>query len=174
VRARSALAAARVSLGGHPPEPKEAAEQAREALAEFGALVMPLDAGLARLELARALASSSPDLALEEARAARATFDGLGARTAAHRAATVLHDLDGAAPARASGDGPAGLLGRPLTAREQEVLELVAQGLTNGAIARRLVISEKTAGHHVGHILAKLGARNRAEAAARSRQGEPR
>ena len=54
------------------------------------------------------------------------------------------------------------------------MLDLVAQGLTNGAIARRLVISEKTAGHHVSHILAKLGARNRAEAAARSRRAAQR
>ena len=53
------------------------------------------------------------------------------------------------------------------------MLELVAQGRSNAAIARELVISEKTAGHHVSHILAKLGARNRAEAAAKSRQPFP-
>ena len=174
VRARSALAAARVALAASPSEPEEAAEQAREALAGFGALAMPLDAALARMELARAVAPSSPDLAVEEARAAAAVFQALGARTAGERAATVLRHLDGSAPARTAGGGPDGLLGRPLTAREREVLDLVAQGLTNGAIARRLVISEKTAGHHVSHILAKLGARNRAEAAARSRPVEPR
>jgi DNA-binding CsgD family transcriptional regulator/tetratricopeptide (TPR) repeat protein len=165
VRARSALAAARVALGAQPPDPGTAAEQAREALAEFGALAMPLDAGLARLELARAVAASSPDLAVEEARAAFTIFRSLGAQTACGRATTVLQHLGRATPARTGAD-PAGLLGRPLTAREQEVLDLVAQGFTNGAIARRLVISEKTAGHHVSHILAKLGARNRAEAAA--------
>ncbi len=67
----------------------------------------------------------------------------------------------------------AGLLGRSLTAREREVLELVARGRSNADIARELVISEKTAGHHVSHILAKLGARNRAEAAALSRSPSP-
>jgi DNA-binding CsgD family transcriptional regulator len=172
VRARSALAAARLALGARSPAPEAAAEPAREALAEFGALAMPLDAGLARLELARAVASTSPDLAVEEARAAWTMFRDLGAQPAAERAAGVLRDLDGPAPPRSAGDGSAGQLGRPLTAREQEVLDLVARGFTNGDIARRLVISEKTAGHHVSHILAKLGARNRAEAAAHTRPVE--
>jgi DNA-binding NarL/FixJ family response regulator len=53
-----------------------------------------------------------------------------------------------------------------LTAREDEVLGLVALGMSNAGIARTLVISEKTAGHHVSRILTKLGVRNRAEAAA--------
>ena len=51
-----------------------------------------------------------------------------------------------------------------------EVLELVAQGLSNAAIAASLVISEKTAGHHVSHILTKTGARTRGEAVALARE----
>ena len=63
-------------------------------------------------------------------------------------------------------------LGAELTAREQEVLELIALGMSNARIARTLVISEKTAGHHVSRILTKLGVHNRAEAAAyAARQG---
>ena len=53
-----------------------------------------------------------------------------------------------------------------LTARERQVLDLLAQGMTNAQIGKTLFISEKTAGHHVSRILAKLGVRNRAEAAA--------
>ena len=45
----------------------------------------------------------------------------------------------------------------PLTEREREVLALIARGRTNREIAARLVISDKTAGHHVSHILDKLG-----------------
>jgi DNA-binding CsgD family transcriptional regulator len=54
---------------------------------------------------------------------------------------------------------------RGVTAREREVLVLLAEGASNREIAEALVISEKTASVHVSHILAKLGARNRAEAA---------
>jgi DNA-binding NarL/FixJ family response regulator len=53
-----------------------------------------------------------------------------------------------------------------ITARERQVLVLLAQGATNREIAERLVITEKTASVHVSHILAKLNARNRGEAAA--------
>jgi DNA-binding CsgD family transcriptional regulator len=52
-----------------------------------------------------------------------------------------------------------------LTARELEVLALLAAGQTNREIAAELVISDKTASVHVSHILAKLGVRNRVEAA---------
>jgi DNA-binding NarL/FixJ family response regulator len=52
----------------------------------------------------------------------------------------------------------------PLTAREREVLALLAQGLPNKTIAHRLAISEHTAKFHVGAILAKLGAASRTEA----------
>lgn len=51
-----------------------------------------------------------------------------------------------------------------LTAREAQILELVAEGLSNSRIAAQLVISEGTVKQHVKHILRKLGARNRVEA----------
>jgi DNA-binding CsgD family transcriptional regulator len=53
----------------------------------------------------------------------------------------------------------------PLTERETEVLRLVADGRTNGEIARALFISPKTASVHVSHILTKLGVHTRTEAA---------
>jgi DNA-binding NarL/FixJ family response regulator len=52
-----------------------------------------------------------------------------------------------------------------LTAREAEVLKLIARGYTNREIATALVISVKTASVHVSHILQKLDAPNRLEAA---------
>jgi len=55
-----------------------------------------------------------------------------------------------------------------LTQREAQVLVLMAQGLTNGEIAARLVRSAKTVDHHVSAILAKLDARSRAEASAQA------
>ena len=52
----------------------------------------------------------------------------------------------------------------PLTPREQQVLELLAEGLPNKAIAARLGISDQTVKFHVASISAKLGATNRTEA----------
>jgi DNA-binding CsgD family transcriptional regulator len=52
-----------------------------------------------------------------------------------------------------------------LTAREVEVLVLLARGLSNKQIAARLVITPKTAGNHIEHIYAKIGASGRAAAA---------
>ena len=56
-----------------------------------------------------------------------------------------------------------------LTRREADVLELLADGLTNREIAARLFISEKTVGTHIGHIYDKLGVHSRVEAAGRAR-----
>jgi DNA-binding NarL/FixJ family response regulator len=56
-----------------------------------------------------------------------------------------------------------------LTDREREILDLVARGLTNAEIARRLVISDKTVRNHVSNVFAKLHVAGRAEAVARAR-----
>src|SRR5947199_238066 len=53
-----------------------------------------------------------------------------------------------------------------LTAREREVLALIADGATNKEIAAKLVVSDNTARNHVSHILGKLGFTRRSEAAA--------
>jgi ATP/maltotriose-dependent transcriptional regulator MalT len=164
ITARSELGTARVARMDGRPE--DAAEPARRALAEFLTLAMPLDAGEARIELAHALAVPSPDMAVDEARTALEVFRALGAAREVDSASALLRELGGSTGGRPH-------LGGVLTAREQEVLGLVALGMSNARIAETLVISEKTAGHHVSRILAKLGVRNRTEAAAHARQVSP-
>lgn len=85
------------------------------------------------------------------------------ARDLAARGGLVLARPDGpaATAATAPASGPAAL-----TPRERQVLALVAEGLTNPQIGQRLFISPKTASVHVSAILTKIGAANRAEAAA--------
>jgi two-component system nitrate/nitrite response regulator NarL len=58
--------------------------------------------------------------------------------------------------------------GRPITAREHEVLILLAEGSSQREIARRFSISPKTVGTHIQHLLEKLGAHSRAELVARA------
>jgi DNA-binding CsgD family transcriptional regulator len=105
---------------------------------------------------------------LEPAREALTILDHQGA--VAVRAA-VLRDRHGLGmpvprqPRRRAEDSPAGL-----TAREQEVLALLAEGLTNAELARRLFLSEKTVDHHVSAVLRKLGEPSRARAVAVSHE----
>ncbi len=159
VEASAQLASARVALA--QGDAAVAHEHARLALDAFGRLGMPHEAAEARLELARSLAADLPALAIEEARAARDVFRELGAARAQDGAAALLRELGAGSGAGARGDAE-------LTDREQQVLALLAQGMTNAEIGKALFISEKTAGHHVSRILAKLGVSNRAAAAAQA------
>jgi len=65
----------------------------------------------------------------------------------------------------------ASVSGSGLSQREREVLERIAEGLTDREIGAALGISPRTVGRHVGHILDKLAVRNRNEAAQRFRHG---
>src|SRR6185295_14126628 len=89
---------------------------------------------------------------LAAARAAEAGVDAI-----------VLAD-DGGRSVPAATDEDDGGFEEPLTAREVQVLELLAEGLPNKAIAARLHISDQTVKFHVAAILGKLGVANRTEA----------
>jgi DNA-binding NarL/FixJ family response regulator len=113
-------------------------------------------------EHALALADSDAD---SDLLAALDQLERLGARPAADAVAARLRELGvrrlPRRPRRATLANPAGL-----TARELEVLALVAEGRSNRQVADALFISAKTASVHVSNILAKLGVASRVEAAA--------
>ena len=129
------------------------------ALRGFTALRLPLEAARAQRELARALAQDKPEAAVTEARLALGAFERLGAAADADATAALLRRLGAGGRAFPKHYGE-------LSKRETEVLALLADGCSNQEIAQRLVISRRTAEHHVAHILSKLDLRSRAEAAA--------
>lgn len=160
MRAEADLAAARVAAAAADyPGAVELLVTAQRHLAGED---RPVLGGLIHLELARTFQEAGePARAVTEARAAHALFTRLGADRLADRAAAVLRSLgDRGRPARPQAAAA------ELSPRERDVLDLVRQGLTNAEIGERLYISAKTAEHHVSRVLAKLGVRSRAEAAA--------
>jgi DNA-binding CsgD family transcriptional regulator len=90
---------------------------------------------------------------------ARKRFEAIGAQLGVRRAQAVLRGLGVRLPREQHGAGV-------LSPREIEVADLVAEGLSNPAIARRLYLSRPTVASHVAHILTKLGFSSRAQIAA--------
>ena len=112
----------------------------------------PYDAAVVRLLIGRCLLALSDESSAErELSAARTTFRQVGAAPMAELASSLL----------APGSPPGGL-----TAREVEVLRLVASGRSNPQIAAELVLSEKTVARHLSNIFAKLDVGSRTAAAA--------
>ncbi len=140
---------------------KLAAHHFEAGLAELVGDSWPLLRAPLHLELARVHVSKAPAEAIVNAQAALSIYQRIGAPEAS--AAADLLRAQGV-PATVAPPPPTAL--DVLSRREREVLALLAQGMSNSAIAKRLFITAKTAEHHVSSILGKLGLRNRAEAAA--------
>jgi DNA-binding CsgD family transcriptional regulator/tetratricopeptide (TPR) repeat protein len=142
----------------------------QEAAGTWDAIGFPYCAAYARFRRAEAaLATGDAPTAHTELTAAWEAAQRLGAAPLAGAVERLGRRarIDLGAPA-----GPASVAdgGPPLTPRESEVLALVAEGRTNRQIGEALFISDKTASVHVSRLLAKLGASNRAEAAAAARR----
>lgn len=129
------------------------------AAAAWEQLGRPYDAALAWL-------GSADEAGLRQA---LSTFDDLGARATAAAARRRMKELGIRAiprgPNQATRSAPAGL-----TARQQEVLALLSEGLPNHEISRRLFISERTVDHHVSAVLSKIGVPSRMAAAQEARR----
>ncbi len=148
-------------IPGEVPDPfaSELAGEHERAADLWSDLGCPYDAALA-------LAGAEDEAAL---RRSLDELQRLGAEPAAAIVARRLRERGARGlprgPRPSTKENPAGL-----TARELEVLELVAEGFGNADIAERLFLSEKTVGHHVSSILRKLEVRTRGEASAEAQR----
>jgi ATP/maltotriose-dependent transcriptional regulator MalT len=147
---RAELAGARRDHGG-------ARRACEDAIDSFEAASAIYDLALARLELSRTLLELDREEAGRgEALAARAVFESLGARRDLERAEELLE----------TGAGGGGPVLTDLTARELEILRLVARGMSDAEIAEELVLSPHTVHRHMANIRAKLRLPSRSAAVA--------
>ena len=147
-----------------PPALDDLVQAWRSSLAAFEALGHVFEIARSQARLAAVLhAAGEADEARVLVTAARETARRL-------QAEPLLRELRVVGGGGRHPEAPVVAATTALTAREQEILALVAQGRSNGEIGRQLFISTKTVSVHVSNILAKLGAAGRTEAAAIARR----
>ena len=150
------------AAGAPGPDPLPAWDAAAEAWDHLG---QPYALACALLHAAEAaMDRGDRDGAAERLARAAPLADGLSAVPLREQIGSLARRARLGLPSGPGGEQAPGVLG--LTAREAEVLRLVAAGRSNREIAAELFISAKTASVHVSNILAKLGAGSRTEAAA--------
>ena len=138
-----------------------AARGLEAARAEAGTIPMPLEELRTRLDLGLALVENNAVVAVELFRSVASDANTRGVVTVERLAESALRSLRVHTWRRGVAEPGA------LTERERDVARLVAAGRSNPEIAQELFLSRKTIERHVSNVLAKLGARNRAELAAR-------
>jgi len=165
LKAALSLASGWVAMASEDPD--TARRHFEDAVDGFVQSNAPYEVARARIDLAHALASQSrTDEAALEARRAIDVLTELKAGLEISRAHLLLESL--AEPARVDGAGERGRSDGGLTSRELEVLRLVADGLTNQAIAEKLFVSDHTVHRHLANILNKLSVSSRAAAVAQA------
>jgi LuxR family transcriptional regulator, maltose regulon positive regulatory protein len=158
---RASAAVARGLLAAAAGELEEGLDAFEDALAVFERTRVPFEAAMVRFQLARVLmALGRAERAAVEAHRAHDAFMSIGATREMRRTSALLRQLGERPDSRSAGETSFGL-----SARELEVLALVADGLSNKRIAAALVISEHTVRRHVANILGKLHVASRTAAA---------
>jgi len=166
MRAATAYALTGLAMGGRggagPGRSARLHGAADQAIADLGETIAPLEGQLADLDRQRLRAAMGAQAFEAEYAAGRALDPAQVAHEARHgRQAERAGALVGEPDAAVSGEAM-----KVLTPRELDVLKLVAQGLSNPDIARRLFLSEHTVHRHLANILRKLGLSSRSAAAA--------